>query len=125
MTAAPAPVVIPDYGWPDASPLYGTIYMLHFDKPHKHARHYVGWTLNLSARLSAHRNGRGARLCEVFAADGIGFTLARTVPGDRNLERAIKHAGGSVRYCPMCKTRPLNGKWTVPAPTAQYAGSRW
>ena len=29
----------------------GVIYMLHFDRPYKHARHYVGWTDDLLDRL--------------------------------------------------------------------------
>jgi len=31
----------------------GTIYMLHFTAPCRHAQHYVGWTDNLPARLAA------------------------------------------------------------------------
>lgn len=112
MTAPPEFPVIPDFAWPDTDPPeLGIIYMLHFERPHRHARHYVGWTLNLPARLAAHRAGRGARLCEVFAADGIGFTVARTVQGDRDWERSIKNAGGSVRYCPLCRPNPWTGKW--------------
>lgn len=89
----------------------GTVYMLHFDAPFGHARHYVGWSDNLPKRLAAHSSGRGARLVAVTRAAGIGFTLARTAAGDRHLERAIKRAGGSPRYCPICNPKPRNGKW--------------
>ena len=94
----------------------GTVYMLHFTAAYGHARHYVGWTDNLAARLAAHRAGRGARLIAVITTAGIGFTVARTMPGDRSLERAVKRAGGSVRYCPICTAPrpPLNGKWRHP-----------
>lgn len=89
----------------------GTVYMLHLSVPYRHARHHVGWTDNLPARLRAHAAGRGARLIAVVLQAGIGFDLARTVPGSRATERAIKRAGGAVRYCPVCTPRPLNGKW--------------
>lgn len=89
----------------------GTVYLLHFSAPYRHARHYVGWTDDLPARLAAHATGHGARLIAVITAAGIGFTVARTVAGDRHLERAIKNAGGAVRYCPVCTPKPRNGKW--------------
>jgi predicted GIY-YIG superfamily endonuclease len=78
----------------------GTVYLLHFSEPYKHARHYTGWTEDLPARLEAHRAGRGARLMEVINAAGIGFTLARTWPGTKSLERQIKTQGGASRHCP-------------------------
>lgn len=32
----------------------GTIYLLHFSKPYKHARHYIGYTDDLDKRLARH-----------------------------------------------------------------------
>jgi predicted GIY-YIG superfamily endonuclease len=90
----------------------GTVYMLHFSASYRHARHYTGWTDNLPARLDQHAAGRGARLVAVAKAAGITFRVARTRPGTRADERAIKRAGGARRYCPLCTPRPLNGKWT-------------
>ena len=86
----------------------GVIYMLHFDRPYRHARHYVGWTDDL---LDRHATGYGARLVAVIWAAGIGFTLVRICEGTRRTERAIKNAGGAVRYCPVCTPRPRNGHW--------------
>src|ERR1022692_399624 len=34
----------------------GVIYMLHFDPPYRHARHYVGWTDDLLDRKSTRLN---------------------------------------------------------------------
>lgn len=86
----------------------GTVYLLHFDRPYKHARHYIGWTANLPERLHAHEHddGHAARLLAVARSVGIGWTLARTWPGDRHRERAIKRMGGASRCCPMCGVRP-------------------
>ena len=84
----------------------GTVYLLHFDQPYKHARHYVGWAVNVKRRLAEHEAGRGARLLEVVKAAGIGWTLARMWPGCRARERQIKRQGGHARHCPLCGVRP-------------------
>jgi hypothetical protein len=89
----------------------GTIYLLHFSRPYYHARHYTGWALNLTERLAAHSHGSGSRLIEVISRAGIGFILARTITGTRDKERAIKNAGGQVRYCPLCTPKPRKGRW--------------
>jgi hypothetical protein len=94
----------------------GVCYMLCFHWPYKHARHYVGWTEDLLDRLDRHAAGHGARLVEVITHAGIGFTLVRICEGTRHTERAIKNAGGTVRYCPACTSRPWNGHWAaIPA----------
>lgn len=89
----------------------GVVYLLHFDHPYQHARHYTGWTEDLLDRLDRHARGWGARLTTVISQAGIGFTLARTCEGTRATERSIKNSGGAVRYCPLCTPRPWNGHW--------------
>ncbi len=69
------------------------------------------WTDDLFDRLDQHAAGRGARLVAVIWHAGIGFTLIRICEGTRNTERAIKNAGGAVRYCPACTSRPWTGHW--------------
>jgi predicted GIY-YIG superfamily endonuclease len=81
----------------------GTVYLLHFSVPYKHARHYTGWASDLAARLAEHDDGRGARLTAVAKAAGITWTLARTWPGTRARERQLKNQGGASRHCPACK----------------------
>lgn len=87
---------------PTRQGVQGEIYLLHFDRPFGHAKHYLGWASNLEARLHAHATGRGARLTEVVRAAGIGWSLARTWCGDRYEERRLKGHSGT-RYCPICK----------------------
>ena len=88
-------------------PPNGTVYLLHFDRPFKHARHYLGWTRDLDSRLADHRAGSGARLLAVLKAAGIGFQLARTwTPATRRRERQLKNQGGASRLCPICGVTP-------------------
>ena len=87
----------------------GIIYLLHFDRPYAHARHYLGWTNGkLGMRLDRHAAGNGARLLAVVASAGIGWSLARTWPGTRARERQIKRQGGLSRSCPQCGVTPLS-----------------
>ncbi len=83
-----------------------TVYLLHFDQPYRHARHYTGWTGDLLGRLDDHANGHGARLLQVVRDAGIGWTLARTWIGPRAKERALKKQGGASRRCPLCGIHP-------------------
>lgn len=82
-----------------------TVYLLHFDRPYRHARHYIGFTLSedtLEPRLDHHRNGTGARLLAVLKEQGIDFKLVRVWPsGSRIFERRLKSHSGT-RYCPVC-----------------------
>jgi predicted GIY-YIG superfamily endonuclease len=87
----------------------GTVYLLHFDRRYRHAGHYTGWTADLPARLAEHAQGRGANLLAVVSAAGIGWRLARTWPGTRDLERALKRQGGASRRCPLCGVNPRQG----------------
>lgn len=85
----------------------GCVYLIHFDQPYRHARHYIGWTTDLERRLAQHEAGEGARLMEVIASAGIGWICVRIWPGPRRLERAKKtHAR---RYCPLCRDERIRG----------------
>lgn len=79
-----------------------TVYLIHFETPYKHARHYLGSTYDLAARLAQHQAGTGARLMEVITQAGIGWYLARTWEGGRNRERALKQRKNSPKLCPVC-----------------------
>lgn len=83
------------------------VYLLHFDQPYKHARHYLGSCDDLQARLARHAAGNGARLVEVICQAGITWRLARTWQGGRALERQLKRWHGSKPLCPLCDPRAL------------------
>jgi predicted GIY-YIG superfamily endonuclease len=88
----------------------GVVYLIHFDRPYHHARHYMGWTADLENRLDAHAGGNGARLMQVVAEAGIGWRLARTWRGDRTLERRLKRRHNGPRLCPICNPKIEEGQ---------------
>ena len=103
----------------------GTVYLLHFDTPFGHAKHYTGWAANLAGRLEHHAKGSGARLTQVVAQAGIGWSLAHTVDGvDRFFERKMK-ARGASRRCPICQGKVTPAQvphyGPTPAPIAALA----
>jgi predicted GIY-YIG superfamily endonuclease len=85
-----------------------TVYLLHFVKPYKHARHYLGYSTNLDKRITDHLAGMGARLLEVVTDAGIEWKLARTWRGDRELERRLKNRKEAPKLCPICNPKALN-----------------
>lgn len=87
------------------------LYLLHFNQPYKHAKHYLGIAKNgIDRRLIEHRKGKGANLTKVIKMAGIEFTLARiwlNVP--RKSENKLKGRGLTI-YCPLCSIKPRNPK---------------
>lgn len=81
----------------------GTIYLIHFDRPLKHARHYIGWAKDLEGRIGHHRSGNGSRLMRAVNLAGIGWDVVWTKEGDRNEERRLKRYKKSAVLCPLCK----------------------
>lgn len=82
-----------------------TVYLIHFDTPYKHARHYLGFATDLQARLDSHYLRVGARLMQVVGDAGITWRLARTWQGDRKLERQLKNQKNAPRLCPICNPK--------------------
>jgi predicted GIY-YIG superfamily endonuclease len=85
----------------------GTIYLLHFSQPYKHAAHYLGFATDLESRLAEHAGGTGARLMEVIKQAGLSFQLARTWQGTRKTERSLKNRKATPRLCPLCNPRAM------------------
>lgn len=84
----------------------GVVYLLHFDRPLHHARHYIGFCqtrAGLETRFSYHRSGRGSKLLK---AVGGGWQLARLWKGTRDDERALKNRKEAPELCPICRQNP-------------------
>ncbi len=103
------------------------VYLIHFDQPYYHARHYLGTTNDLDARLRQHMQGRrygGARLMEVITQMGITWRLAATWVGGRDLEKRLKSWCNSSRLCPICKAeRIVEQMFDMVAETDENAAS--
>lgn len=87
----------------------GVIYLLHFDEPYQHARHYLGFCTSyegLDSRFEFHANGRGSHLLAAVTKAGIKWRLVRLWKGTRNDERHFKYNGASTPFCPICRPRP-------------------
>ena len=90
----------------------GHIYLLHFDPPLAHARHYLGWTQDLEQRIATHRAGQGSPLVAAAVAAGSEIQVARTWSDvDRHFERRLKNRHETPRLCPICVAAGLtNGR---------------
>lgn len=92
----------------------GALYLLHFDPPVQHARHYLGYVNGgqvgiqerVQRRLDEHRTSlsKGSPLVRAAVAQGSTITLARTwVPSDRTTERKLKNRKNAGQLCPICQ----------------------
>jgi predicted GIY-YIG superfamily endonuclease len=89
----------------------GTVYLLHFDGPLGHAKHYLGFCENgnLFERIAYHLKGRGSRLVKAAVASGCGIYVVRLWKGaTRDDERRLKNHS-STRYCPVCSDPDIDG----------------
>jgi len=80
----------------------GTVYLIHFDRAYKHARHYLGYSEDLDKRITDHLCGMGARLMEVVTLAKIEWKVSRTWRGDRAFERRLKNRKEAPALCPIC-----------------------
>lgn len=83
-----------------------TVYLIHFETPFKHARHYLGYTsLALEERINRHRSNRGAKLLIAVSSAGIKWNVVRTWVGGRELETQLKRRKNAPTLCPICTGR--------------------
>ena len=92
---------IPDNG---DRPTY--LYLIHFDTPLHHARHYLGATYNLKRRLRRHATNQGSRLVAAVNAANISWQLVKVWYGSFTLESITKTQKNGPQFCPICRTTP-------------------
>lgn len=88
----------------------GTVYLIHFKQPFKHARHYLGWCDggNLAKRVKRHKQGNGSKLMRAVVDAMIEWEVVRTWENvDRNFERALKKRKKTACFCPVCRGNKL------------------
>jgi predicted GIY-YIG superfamily endonuclease len=84
-------------------PRIGTVYLLHFDRPYHHARHYIGFTRDLARRTATHRAGKGSPLIQAASRAGITFTVARVWDNVTvRFERRLHNRSPVSALCPLC-----------------------
>jgi predicted GIY-YIG superfamily endonuclease len=83
------------------------VYLIHFDKPFKHASHYIGWAKrDLEQRMKHHRSGTGSKLMKAVTNAGIGWKVVKVwEDGDRTFERSLKNKKKSSCICPVCLSK--------------------
>jgi hypothetical protein len=87
------------------------LYLLHFDRPFRHAKHYLGYAVDVPAvhaRVDMHYaatvgDGKHHRLMQHVRAAGISFTLARVWPDATRADERRKKQRGHSRACPICR----------------------
>jgi len=90
------------------------VYLIHFETPYHHARHYIGYSPNIEERIKKHRAGNGARLMEVVNEAKIAWRVAFIWPNaDRAFERKLKDRHGAGKLCPICKGKPQMSLWEL------------
>jgi predicted GIY-YIG superfamily endonuclease len=83
--------------------IIGTVYLLHFSRPYRHAGHYVGFTTDLERRLAQHRRGSTSPLVRCAVEDGIEIFLARRWESVTVAFEAWLHNTSHKRLaCPIC-----------------------
>lgn len=83
------------------------VYLICFDQPFKHAKHYIGFVeSDLKARIERHKNGSGAKLLRAVNNAGITWKVSRVwEEDDRTFERKLKNGSHSSRHCPICNPK--------------------
>lgn len=82
------------------------IYLIHFDKPLKHAKHYIGFAEDdIEKRIKEHKSGQGAKILRALKQNGIDFNVVLSIKGDRNFERRMKNRKKADGFCPVCNPK--------------------
>lgn len=83
------------------------VYLIHFDRPFGHAKHYIGFSSgpeSVKKRLQHHAKGSGSKIMRAVSSSGIGWRVVRVWWNEgRSFERKLKNRGGAARCCPICQ----------------------
>lgn len=87
---------------PEGKP--GYVYIIHFEEPLAHAKHYTGSTEHPRKRFRDHATGHGARITEVLMELGIEWRVGALfqVKNCRKSERDLKKQTRAAKYCEIC-----------------------
>lgn len=83
------------------------VYLIHFEKRFKHARHYLGFShtaAKFARRIENHGKSKGSALMRAVTKAGIKWRVVRTwkkKSHDGNFERRLKF-NPRAALCPVC-----------------------
>lgn len=87
------------------------VYIIHFEKPFHHAKHYIGMTgEGLLERFKRHKQGGGAKITSAVVKAGIKLRCLmkigefETAGEARQFEIRLKKRKESKRFCSICKS---------------------
>ena len=99
----------PRNNFPDGTlpSLFGVcgVYLIHFDRPLGHARHYMGCAQDIDKRIGRHERGTGAKIMKAVKKAGISWEVVHVWPcASRHEaeERERRLKGYNTKQCPMC-----------------------
>lgn len=85
------------------------LYLLHFDPPYRHARHYLGYAIGTGrgrsyAKAQAEGMAIGAHeLVQAAQWGGVVISVADVLVGEgRATQRAMRSSHNLARHCPIC-----------------------
>lgn len=91
--------------------IVGSVYLIHLARALHGARHYLGFSQDVPARLARHQAGRGAPLLKAATEAGINFRVVRTwKKKDGYFERELKAGNALQDLCPVCKKTNLRSR---------------
>jgi hypothetical protein len=82
------------------------VYLLHFDRPFKHARHFVGATKSVTtikALLQGSATNVQSPLVDAARADGVAFVVARTWLNGYARTNDLPNRHNLGVLCPVCQ----------------------
>jgi predicted GIY-YIG superfamily endonuclease len=81
----------------------GTVYLVHAARALRGARHYLGFTQDVAARVSRHKKGRGTPLLGEMTRRGIPWRVVRRWNRrDGHFEKDLKRRYALADLCPVC-----------------------
>lgn len=83
------------------------VYLIHLQRKHHHASHYIGWSSDVDMRLEIHRKGKsGVALIRAVMKSGNSISVVRVWEGaDRDFERKLKNRKKARLLCPICNPK--------------------
>ena len=86
--------------------IIGNVYLVHLARALHGARHYLGFSTDIPARVKRHRAGRGAPLLAEATKERIPWRVVRTWRNkDGYFEQDLKRNNDLKNLCPVCRGR--------------------